>query len=316
MRIVFMGTPDFAVASLKKITEEDFNVVGVVTVPDKPSGRGLEMHQSAVKKFAIEKNIPVLQPDKLKEPAFVEQLKALDADVFVVVAFRMLPDIIWQMPKKGTFNLHGSLLPQYRGAAPINRAVMNGEKETGVTTFFISHDIDTGNIIFQEKIAIGENDNAGTVHDKLMIVGSDLVCKTLHAIGSGSCPNISQDKFSAADLKPAPKIFKEDCRINWKQDTKIIHNFIRGLSPYPAAWSELTDGSGGRHIVKIYEALPANSDKPSSPGTVSTDGKKEILVSTNNGNLKIFSLQLEGKKRLSAEEFLRGFHKLPQASFS
>lgn len=307
MRIVFMGTPDFAVASLKKITEENFNVVGVVTVPDKPSGRGLELHPSPIKKFAFEKNIPVLQPEKLKDTLFIEQLQTLKADVFVVVAFRMLPEAVWKMPAKGTFNLHGSLLPQYRGAAPINRAIINGEKETGVTTFFISHDIDTGNIIFQEKISIGENENAGSVHDRLMLTGAELVCKTLSAIESGNCPEIPQSKINVKDLKPAPKLFKEDCRINWENDPQTIHNFIRGLSPYPAAWTEMTNNAGIKHHLKIYEALPSNEPHDSVSVSILTDGKKYLKVALKTGSIEIKSLQLEGKKRLSAEEFLRGF---------
>jgi methionyl-tRNA formyltransferase len=315
MRIVFMGTPDFAVASLKRITEENFNVVGVITVPDKPAGRGLELYQSPVKKYALEKNIPILQPDKLKDPAFVEQLQSLKADVFVVVAFRMLPDVIWQMPPKGTFNLHASLLPQYRGAAPINWAFMNGEKETGATTFFISHDIDTGNIIYQEKIPIGENENAGSLHDKLMVLGAGMVCKTLNAIESGNCPNIPQDKFLANNLNPAPKIFKENCKINWSQDIHEVHNFIRGLSPYPAAWSEMISPAGIKHHVKIFEALPTDSFKDAAPGTISSDGKKFFNVTIQNGSLEIKFLQLEGKKRLSVEEFLRGFQAIQEFNF-
>ncbi len=307
MRIVFMGTPDFAVASLKKIINQGFNVVGVVTVPDKPAGRGLEMQQSPVKRCALEHNIPVLQPEKLKDPDFITQLKELHADVQVVVAFRMLPEIVWNMPLKGTFNLHGSLLPQYRGAAPINWAIINGEKETGVTTFFIKHEIDTGNIIYQEKIEIGENDTAEVIHDKLMFLGADLVCKTLHDIEKGSCPNIPQDKIQVDELKSAPKLFKESCKINWNQNALQIHNFIRGLSPHPGAWTELINDSGKKINFKIFETRVLSQETTMPSGTIATDGKKQLHVFSKEGCLNVLSLQQEGKKRLSAEEFLRGF---------
>jgi methionyl-tRNA formyltransferase len=301
MKIVFMGTPDFAVASLAKLVEEGCEVVAVITAPDKPSGRGLQMHETPVKKYAVSKNIPVLQPEKLKNPEFLEQLRSYQADLQVVVAFRMLPEVVWNMPTIGTFNLHGSLLPQYRGAAPINWAVINGDIETGVTTFFIKQEIDTGNIIFAEKETILPEDNAGSVHDKLMERGANLVLKTVRAIEAGNYPQIPQKMD--VELKAAPKIFKETCQINWNQTAEKVHNFVRGLSPYPASWTVLAEKT-----CKIYQSeMGEFADENSEIGSFKTDGKTFLAFRCADKYLIIKELQMEGKKRMSIEEFLRGF---------
>ena len=301
MKIVFMGTPDFAVASLKALVESGKEVVAVITAPDKPSGRGLVMNETPVKKYAVSQGIPVLQPEKLKNPEFLEQLRSYQADLQIVVAFRMLPELVWNMPHLGTFNLHGSLLPQYRGAAPINWAVINGETETGVTTFFLQHEIDTGNVIFAEKTPILPEDNAGTIHDKLMGIGADLVVKTVEAIEAGSYPQIPQDM--SAELKSAPKIFKETCQIDWNWSAEKIHNFVRGLSPYPAAWTTLNDKT-----CKIYKTeIGEVADASATTGSFKTDGKTFLDFKSADKWVKIKELQLEGKKRMGIEEFLRGF---------
>jgi methionyl-tRNA formyltransferase len=304
MKIVFMGTPDFAVASLKALVEsgDGCEVVAVITAPDKPSGRGLVMHETPVKKYAVSQGIPVLQPEKLKNPEFLEQLRSYKADLQIVVAFRMLPEVVWNMPKIGTFNLHGSLLPQYRGAAPINWAVINGDTETGVTTFFIQQEIDTGTIIFAEKEPILPEDNAGTIHDKLMERGANLVVKTVQAIEAGSYPQIQQDM--SAELKAAPKIFKETCQINWNQSAETIHNFVRGLSPYPAAWTLLNEKSCKIYQTEIGEIIDEDS---SEIGHFKTDAKTYLDFRSADKWLKIKELQLEGKKRMGIVEFLRGF---------
>ncbi len=298
-----MGTPDFAVATLQRLVENNFEVVAVVTAPDKPVGRGLKMSGSPVKKYAVSQNIPVLQPEKLKNKQFLEELAAYRADLQVVVAFRMLPEAVWSMPPKGTINLHGSLLPQYRGAAPINWAVINGEESTGVTTFFIEKEIDTGKIIFTDTISIGENDSAGDLHDKMMWIGADLVIKTVKAIESGNPPG--QPQHFDGELKAAPKIFKETTEIDWSKDAASLHNFVRGLSPYPAAWTTLKDKQ-----LKIFEArplpfLPARLEQVTE--RLYTDHQKSLIAATGHGFLNILSLQLEGKKRMTAEEFLRGY---------
>ncbi len=311
MRIVFMGTPDFAVASLQRLVENVINVVAVITAPDKPVGRGQKLSESPVKKFALAHSIPVLQPEKLKNKEFLEILASYKADFQVVVAFRMLPKEVWAMPKLGTINLHGSLLPQYRGAAPINWAIINGERETGITTFFIEEEIDTGKIIYSEKIAIGLNETAGDLHDKMMWKGGDLVVKTVNAISSGLFPKIEQN-FSDL-LKPAPKIFKETCRIDWSKDSLTIYNFIRGLSPFPAAWTML-----GERQIKIFQVEIINDIKNIPLTTFSfsnenielevfSDQKKYFVLKTSDSYVSIQQLQLEGKKRMNTEEFLRGF---------
>ncbi len=308
LRIVYMGTPDFAVESLKALVEGGYNVVGVITMPDKPAGRGYKIQYSPVKEYALEKGLPLLQPEKLKEETFLETLRAWQADLQIVVAFRMLPEVVWNMPRLGTFNLHASLLPQYRGAAPINWAVINGESQTGVTTFFLSHEIDTGRIIKQETVGIAETDNVGTVHDKLMTTGSRLVTDTVDAILEENIQTLEQSKFyqSEQELKPAPKIFKETCRIHWEQPMKTVYDFIRGLSPYPAAWSELENSEGQRTAVKIFETEKIAGQHDTPCGTIRTDGKKFIDVAVSDGYIRIHSLQLSGKKRMSAKDFLCG----------
>lgn len=307
LRIVFMGTPDFAVASLDILVQHKYNIVGVITAPDKPAGRGQQLHQSAVKKYAVENGLRILQPEKLKNPEFIAELKSFDANLFILVAFRMLPEIVWQMPEYGTFNLHASLLPQYRGAAPINWAVINGERETGVTTFFLQHEIDTGNIILQEKIKIEDEDNAGTVHDKLMNVGSGLVLKTVQAIEEDNVIESPQSTVDRPQLKHAPKIYKETCLIDWHTSALEIHNLIRGLSPYPSAFTHL-DGK----VLKIFAARisPINSREAVDSGLLSmdlsTDNKTYFSIKCFDGWLDILELQLEGKKRMKVDEFLRG----------
>lgn len=307
LRIVFMGTPDFAVASLKALVEGGYNIVGVITVPDKPAGRGRQLQQSAVKQYAVEQNLHIMQPEKLKNPEFIAELEALKADLQVVVAFRMLPEVVWRMPRLGTFNLHGSLLPQYRGAAPLNWAVINGEKETGVTTFLLSHEIDTGAILFHEKITIGDDDNVGDIHDRLMEIGAGLVVKTVDALGEGKYTTVEQDEIQTSNLKPAPKIFKEDCKIDWNKPAVEVRNLIRGLSPYPAAWTELVDAKGKALSLKVFKA-EIEAGNGAVPGTLETDGKKIFKIAANDAWLVITDLQLSGKKRMATEDFLRGVH--------
>lgn len=276
-------------------------------MPDKPMGRhGSVLQSSPVKKYAVEQGIPVLQPEKLKDPAFIEQLSALKADLQIVVAFRMLPEVVWNMPRLGTFNLHGSLLPQYRGAAPINWAIINGDKETGVTTFFLKHEIDTGDIIYRESIPILPTDNAGTMHDKLMALGADLTVKTLNDILANRVKPIPQDNIPASELRPAPKIFKETCRIDWNQPTARVNDFIRGLSPYPAAWTILHSSDGTDVDFKIYAAEPVPDAPVQKPGTIICDGRKSLLVSTADGALRLQEVQIAGKKRMEVCAFLCG----------
>lgn len=307
MKIVFMGTPDFAVASLDILVKNGYNVVGVITAPDKPAGRGQQLQQSAVKKYALEKGLNILQPEKLKSPEFLDQLRALNADLQIVVAFRMLPEVVWSMPPLGTFNLHGSLLPQYRGAAPINWAVINGEKETGVTTFFLQHEIDTGKVIYSESIAIGENDTAGEVHDKLMEIGAVLVLRTVKAIESGNYPQLPQEQLAEGrELKHAPKIFKEDCKIDWNKDVRTIHDLVRGLSPYPTAWTELHGPDGKTLSLKVFRTEKEIAATHHAPGTVITDNKAFLKIAAEGGYIRIIDLQLAGKKRMGTSEFLRG----------
>lgn len=312
-RIIFMGTPEFAVGSLKALIDGGYNVVGVVTVPDKPSGRGQKINISAVKEYALTLNIPILQPVSLKEPSFIDALTELKADIFVVVAFRMLPKIVWSMPKLGTFNLHASLLPNYRGAAPINWAIINGEKETGVTTFLLDEKIDTGHIIFQEKCPILDEDNIGSLYDKLMEIGSPLVLKTIDALVSGDYQSRKQDENST--MNPAPKITRQTCELDWSQNAQTVLNLIRGLSPYPAPHSMLQstaeDGSQNCVDVKIYKAeycaSAISTASPKTPGTIICDGKKELYVACGSGFLKILELQIAGKKRLAIRDFLAGW---------
>lgn len=309
LRIVFMGTPDFAVPSLDILLKNAYNVVGVITVPDKPAGRGQQIQQSAVKLHAEKNGLKILQPEKLKDENFLNQLNQLKADLQIVVAFRMLPEVVWQMPRLGTFNLHASLLPQYRGAAPINWAIINGEKETGATTFFLKHEIDTGKIIFREKVNIAENETGGELHDQLMITGAELVLKTVKTIESGNHPQTDQSSFVKANekLKEAPKIFKDDCKINWDKSAHDIHNFIRGLSPYPAAWSELDSPKGTKHLIKLYKATQETAHHEHKPGTIITDSKQFVKVAVKDGFIHLLELQMAGKKKLNTSEFLRGF---------
>lgn len=301
MRIIFMGTPDFAVASLAALLAAGEEVVAVITAADKPAGRGQKLQASPVKKFALENGIPVLQPEKLRDPDFLRELASYQADLQVVVAFRMLPEVVWGMPAKGTINVHASLLPQYRGAAPINHVIINGEQESGVTTFLLQQEIDTGNILFSQKVAIGPQDNAGVLHDKLMHAGAQVLLKTVTALKNNTVDPIPQEQLQEEELKPAPKIFKDDCRIDWNQATRTVYNLIRGLSPYPAAFTVWQD-----KVLKIYE-VEEIAATGKAPGEWETDGKTYINFATADGALAIKWLQLEGKKRMQIEEFLRGY---------
>lgn len=302
MRIVFMGTPEFAVASLDALLTSGFNVVGVVTAPDKPAGRGQKLSESAVKKYAAEHGLKILQPVKLKDPQFISELRALEADLQVVVAFRMLPEVVWSMPARGTINLHASLLPQYRGAAPINWAIINGESETGVTTFFLKHEIDTGDILLSESVTIEKTDTAGDLHDKLMETGAGLLVKTVKALEQNTFIETPQEIASEGqELKHAPKIFKEDCEINFNQEVQKVYNHIRGLSPYPAAFTKFKDKT-----LKIYNADIEMKEPGIVPGGFLTDEKTYLKFACLDGFIVATDVQLEGKKRLMAEEFLRG----------
>ena len=302
MRIIFMGTPAFAVASLEALIEAGANVVAVVTAPDKPAGRGQRLNESAVKQYAVIHNIPVLQPEKLKNEDFLRELKSYQADLQVVVAFRMLPEVVWQMPAKGTINLHASLLPQYRGAAPINWAIINGEKESGVTTFFLKQEIDTGDILFVEKVSITDEVTAGEYHDRLMHKGAGLLVKTVKAIESGRYTEQPQGQLAEGiTLKHAPKIYKDDCRVDWQQSADKIYNLIRGLSPYPAAFTELNGKT-----LKIFKTTKEDTKPNVQPGDYLTDNKTYLKFACADGCISLTDIQLEGKKRMGIEEFLRG----------
>lgn len=309
LRIVFMGTPDFAVESLRCLVEGGYNVVGVVTMPDKAVGRHQsERTASPVKQYAAAQGLPVLQPEKLKDPAFLDELRALRADLQIVVAFRMLPEAVWSMPRLGTFNLHASLLPQYRGAAPINWAVINGETETGVTTFFLRHAIDTGDIIRQVRTPIADTDTAGDVHDRLMHIGGRLVVETVDSILDGTATAVPQSSVDApAELQPAPKIFKDTCRIDWSRGVKAVYDFVRGLSPYPAAWTELHNGEKTL-TLKIFATEKHFCTPSSAVGEVECDGQELFKIATTDGYLTVTELQLAGKRRMNVKDFLRGFH--------
>ncbi len=309
LRIIFMGTPDIAAYALKALVEADYNIIAVVTTPDKPAGRGRKLHQSAVKKYAVEHGLKLLQPDRLKNEEFVAEMQALNADLQIVIAFRMLPEVIWKMPKLGTFNLHASLLPQYRGAAPINWAIINGEKTTGVTTFMIDKEIDTGNILLQKEISILETDTAGDLHDKIQTEGAELIKKTVEIIASGNFKAKSQESFvkEMGELKAAPKIFKTDCKIDWSKEVKTIYNFIRGLSTYPGAWTVMKNTKTGKETtVKIFETEIIRKEHSETLNTIITD-KHNIFVALKDAFLKINILQLEGKKRLNANQLLNGY---------
>ena len=309
LRIVFMGTPDFAVPSLAKLVDNGYNVVGVVTMPDKAIGRHHDVLQSSpVKQYAVNHNIPVLQPEKLKDEEFLSALSNLKADLQIVVAFRMLPQVVWGMPRLGTFNLHAALLPQYRGAAPINWAIINGDKETGITTFFLDENIDTGRIILQERIPIGEEDCLEDIHDRMMIQGADLVQKTVDLIAEGKAEAIDQEQFMTDEpLRPAPKIFKETCEIRWT-NTEQVYNFVRGLSPYPAAWTTLHTQDGKEVVMKIFKTRKEKASTDIKEPMLQTDNKTYLRVALPDGHLYLTEVQISGKKRMQIEDFLRGAH--------
>ena len=317
LKIVFFGTPDFAVESLKRLVDGGYNVAAVVTMPDKPAGRGRQLQESDVKRFAVERGLPVLQPVSLKDEEFLEELRALESQLFIVIAFRMLPEAVWQMPPLGTFNLHASLLPRYRGAAPINWAVMNGDTETGVTTFFLKHEIDTGDIIQQRPCPIGRHDNVEVIYDRLMVMGADMVVETVNAIIEGGVKPIPQEELLTTGQQPtpAPKIFKDTCRIDWNRPAETLYNHIRGLSPYPAAWTTLEGGDSQANQLKIYatgEPEPFADGNAPVPGAILAD-RKTMRVACGDGWLEVLSLQQSGKKRMDTDAFLRGFTLSPDA---
>ena len=317
LRIVYLGTPDFAVEPLRRLLELQrsdaacgYEIVGVVTMPDKMiNKRGNQLLMSPVKQFAVQENLPVLQPESLKSEEFLCALAAWRADLQIVVAFRMLPEKVWNMPRLGTFNLHASLLPQYRGAAPINWAIINGDKETGVTTFFLKHEIDTGDVIYRDKVAIEESDNAGTLHDKLMLQGGDTVVRTVQAIVAGTVSSLPQTQMfeNESELRPAPKIFRDTCRISWDKSCKNIYDFVRGLSPYPAAWCELSSADGTEIAIKVYEVSAEPAAHGYDTGHLLTDGKNYIKIAVPDGYISLLSLQVPGKKRMPVGDLLRGF---------
>lgn len=309
LRIVYMGTPEFAVESLRRLVEGGYNVVGVITMPDKPMGRhGSVLQPAPVKQYALSKGLRILQPEKLKDEAFLAELRGLEADLQIVVAFRMLPEVVWNMPRLGTFNLHASLLPQYRGAAPINWAVINGDTETGITTFFLKHEIDTGEIIDQVRVPIADTDNVEAVYNRLMNLGGDLVLKTVDAILEGTIETTPQEDLAeGVELRPAPKIFKETCRIDWHAGVKRVYDFVRGLSPYPAAWTELHQGDNAPLMLKLFETEKMFAEHSLEPGTVVTDRKTYFRIASTDGYVNVLSLQLAGKKRMDVCDFLRGY---------
>ena len=315
LRIVYMGTPEFAVESLKRLVEGGYNIVGVITMPDKPMGRhGSVLQPSPVKQYAVSQGLKVLQPEKLKNEEFVAELRSLNADLQIVVAFRMLPEVVWSMPRLGTFNLHASLLPQYRGAAPINWAVINGDTETGITTFFLKHEIDTGEIIDQVRVPIADTDNVEVVYERLMRLGGDLVLKTVDAILEGSVKTIPQEELAqVGELRPAPKIFKETCRIDWTIGVKRIYDFVRGLSPYPAAWTELYQEGTDPVMLKIFETEKLFCEHSLAPGNIVTDCKTYFKIASSDGYVNVLSLQLAGKKRMEINDFLRGYRHTEKA---
>jgi methionyl-tRNA formyltransferase len=317
LRIVYLGTPDFAVEPLRRLLEKQracdscgYEIVGVITMPDKMiSKRGNQLLMSPVKQYAVEQGLPVLQPVSLKDEAFQSELRAWGADLQIVVAFRMLPESVWNMPRLGTFNLHASLLPQYRGAAPINWAIINGDKESGVTTFFLKHEIDTGDVIFRDVVAIDENDTAGTLHDKLMLQGGDTVMRTVEAIVNGAVTALPQSEMyiNESELRPAPKIFRDTCHIDWLGSVDSVYNFVRGMSPYPAAWLEVTDNDGKVVAVKVYEVAKEFSEHNYEAGTFLTDNKSYAKIAVKGGYVSLVDVQLAGKKRMPVADLLRGF---------
>ncbi len=307
LRIIYMGTPEFAVAPLRALVENGYNIVAVITMPDKPAGRGHKLQYSPVKEYALQAGLPVLQPEKLKDEGFVEELRSYKADLQIVVAFRMLPEVVWNMPRLGTFNLHASLLPQYRGAAPINWAIINGEKKTGVTTFFLKHDIDTGDMIMQRSLEIGENENVGSLYDRLMALGTETVLQTMDQILAGTVQPVPQPELPAEALRLAPKIFRETCEIDFSKTAQEVHNFVRGLSPYPAAWGKLTI-AGEEKVVKIFAVRPIQQNHHLPYGTLQIEDKKTMRVAVADGFIEILELQLPDKKRMTAQALLNGLH--------
>ncbi len=320
LKIIFFGTPDFAVESLSRLVDGGYNVAAVVTMPDKPAGRGRQLQESDVKRYAVEHGLPVLQPVSLKDEAFIEELRSFNAQLFIVIAFRMLPEAVWKMPPLGTFNLHASLLPRYRGAAPINWAVMNGDSETGVTTFFLKHEIDTGDVIQQRSCPIGRHENVEDIHDRLMVMGADMVIETVDAIIAGTVKPIPQDQMLTKGQQPtpAPKIFKETCRIDWTRPAEQVYNHIRGLSPYPAAWASLMDETDNvittLKVYKTGEPQPYGNGEHPVAGTILAD-RKTMRIACADGWIEILSLQQSGKKRMDTDAFLRGFTITPTMHF-
>ena len=308
LRIVFFGTPEFAVESLKRLVEGGYNIVGVVTMPDKPAGRGHKMYHSPVKEYAVEHGLHLMQPVKLKDEAFVAELRSLNADLQIIIAFRMLPEVVWSMPRLGTFNLHASLLPKYRGAAPINWAVMNGDSVTGVTTFFLKHEIDTGDIIDQRKVEIGRHDNVEQVYDRLMLLGADMVVETVENILAGDVKPIPQEQLvsQGQEPTPAPKIFADTCHIDWSWSAERVYNHVRGLSPYPGAWSTLTNANGKALKLKILKTSEPVAADGVAAGAMRHD-KGRLCIGCGDGAIEVVELQLEGKRRMTADEFLRGY---------
>jgi methionyl-tRNA formyltransferase len=315
--IIFMGTPEFAVPSLKLLIENNYKILAVVTAPDKPAGRGQKIQESAIKKFALEHGLLILQPEKLKDPDFIETLHKLKPDLQVVVAFRMLPEIVWSLPDHGTINLHASLLPDYRGAAPINWAIINGEKETGLTTFFLQHEIDTGKIILQEKVRILEKDSAGDLHDRMMQAGAILLLKTIKSIESDTISPVNQNELlkQNREIRLAPKIFRENCELHWFETGKKLQNHIRGLSPYPGAWCIIKDEKGERQVLKIFASEFIQDKHIHNPGKLFTDSKSFLKIAVAEGYINLLSIQVEGKKRMNIEEFLRGQQHIQDFSF-
>lgn len=311
-----MGTPEFAVASLRRLVEEGYNIVAVVTTPDKPAGRGQKLHESDVKVAARELGLPILQPERLRDEAFVEAMRALEPDLGIVIAFRMLPEVIWAMPRLGTFNLHASLLPEYRGAAPINWAVINGETETGITTFLLNHEIDKGAIIGQKREPITEDDTVGTMYDKLMTSGCDLVVETVERVAAGDYEAREQMHIDETTLKPAPKIFKDDCRIDWSWEGRRIVNFVRGLSPYPAAWTPMYMDGEERGSAKIFRVTFSASEHKRTVGTVESDGKSSLRVACQDGWVEIHELQVAGKRRMAVRDLLLGLRNIEDYTFA
>lgn len=315
LRIVFMGTPEFAATSLRRLVAEGYNIVAVVTTPDKPAGRGLKIQKSDVKVVAEELNLPILQPEKLRDEAFLAALKDLNVNLGIVIAFRMLPEVVWAMPRLGTFNLHASLLPEYRGAAPINWAIINGETRTGVTTFLLNHEIDKGAIIEQTAVDILPEDNIGTLYDKLMFTGAELVTRTVDKLASGDYTTIEQMHIDESTLKPAPKIFKDDCRIDWSRGVEDIHNMVRGLSPYPCAWSPLFKGGAESGSAKIFTTHIEKCAVSVAPGSVRCDGKATLSVAAADGWVYIDELQMAGKRRMNIKELLLGWRDAAEYTF-